>query len=95
LPIAIALGEIEAILNQHSNVRQAIVAVQPDRQNQQSIVAYFIQHERSQTEAEIVEQLRCQLRAKLPGYMMPAAFVCLSNKHRQFPTPASLVRGNC
>ena len=73
----IELGEIEAILNQHSNVRQAVATVRNDRQDPKSIVAYVVRRERSQTEAAAIEELRRELRLKLPGYMIPAAFVFL------------------
>ncbi|HEX5760628.1 MAG TPA: non-ribosomal peptide synthase/polyketide synthase [Thermoanaerobaculia bacterium] len=76
----IELGEVEAALAAHPAVREAVVltredAVDPARVESvrdQRLVAYLIP--RDGVEADAAE-LRRHLRARLPEYMVPAAFV--------------------
>ncbi len=63
----IELGEIEAKLTALESVKEAVVMVRDGR-----LVAYFTEH----TPLEI-EQLRTQLQATLPDYMLPSAYVKL------------------
>ncbi|HKV10311.1 MAG TPA: amino acid adenylation domain-containing protein, partial [Thermoanaerobaculia bacterium] len=62
----IELGEIEAALSAHAGVRQAVVIV---REGQ--LVAYVVG-------GAAVPELRQALRDRLPDYMVPAAFVTLT-----------------
>ncbi|SEG92212.1 nonribosomal peptide synthetase DhbF [Saccharopolyspora kobensis] len=64
----IELGEIEAHLAAHPRVRQAAVVVREDQPGDQRLVGY------TAGTAEAAE-LRSHLAARLPGYMVPAAFV--------------------
>ncbi len=76
----IELGEIEAALAELAGVRQAVVVVRSDRSDgsdgsvgspgDQRLIAYVV------GDAAAAE-LREALRARLPDYMMPAAFVTL------------------
>jgi amino acid adenylation domain-containing protein len=68
----IELGEIEATLAKHAAVRQAVVVAreQPDGKR---LVAYVVAKEDNQ----LASILRAHLEAKLPDYMVPAAFVRL------------------
>ncbi|HTK11072.1 MAG TPA: amino acid adenylation domain-containing protein, partial [Ktedonobacteraceae bacterium] len=72
----IELGEIEAAIKQHSSVHQALVMVREDTPGVKRIVAYVVPQPARET-AELVAQLRRQLKEGLPGYMLPAAFVLL------------------
>lgn len=67
-------GEIEAILEQCKGVRQAVVVVREDREGDKRLVAYLV----GATEAESASTLRSVLASKLPDYMIPSAFVFLS-----------------
>jgi amino acid adenylation domain-containing protein len=68
-------GEIEAVLEQHESVRQAVVVCREDRPGDKRLVAYLI----LQTpEAEIGQPLRQFLQARLPDYMQPSAWVSLA-----------------
>lgn len=83
----VELGEIEAALGQHPLIQTAVVVMQKIEQNHQ-LVAYVVPHRstiptESPTESPPTEQplteraLRSFLKAKLPVYMLPAAFVML------------------
>jgi amino acid adenylation domain-containing protein len=68
----IELGEIEARLAEHESVREPVVLAREDRSGDKRLVAYFV------SDVNIaLEALRAHLRAKLPEYMVPAAFVRL------------------
>jgi amino acid adenylation domain-containing protein len=68
----IELGEIESVLNQHPGVRESVVIPREDLPGERSLVAYLI----TRTGADIcLPALRELVRARLPEYMMPAAFV--------------------
>ena len=69
----VELGEIEAMLVQHEAVNQAVVVVE-DVSGHKRLVAYVVSH------AGVVpttSELRSFLAAKLPNYLLPAAFVVL------------------
>jgi acyl carrier protein len=70
----IELGEIEALLGQHPSVREAVVVAREDAPSEKRLVAYVVGHEEQPTS---VGELRSFLKEKLPGYMMPSAFVLL------------------
>jgi amino acid adenylation domain-containing protein len=71
----IEMGEIEALLNQHHSIRQAIVTVIGDDPNTLCLAAYVVLN---RSEASISE-LRQYLRMKLPEYMVPATWMVLEN----------------
>jgi amino acid adenylation domain-containing protein len=72
-------GEIEAALTQHPAVQTAVVTVRQIRGREQAadrqLVAYVVP--RAGTAVQEGE-LRSRLKAKLPPYMVPAAFVVLA-----------------
>ena len=73
----IELGEIEAVLREVPEVRDAVVVAREDAPGDQRLVAYLL----SRDGALPVSELRNRVSAKLPSYMVPAAFVTLE----QFP----------
>ncbi|HYX15544.1 MAG TPA: amino acid adenylation domain-containing protein [Nostoc sp.] len=70
----IELGEVEVLLNQHLAVRETVVVVSQDSVNSKRLVAYVVP-QKGQTLT--ITELRGFLEAKLPSYMIPAAFVIL------------------
>ncbi|CAD5921078.1 non-ribosomal peptide synthase/polyketide synthase [Planktothrix agardhii] len=79
----IELGEIETILSQHSAVKTAIVIAREDETEQKRLVAYIVPQEGISAQQEqsllAVTELRQFLKAQLPEYMVPSAFVILES----------------
>ncbi|MET9518323.1 amino acid adenylation domain-containing protein [Streptomyces sp. NPDC002994] len=70
----IELGEVEAALTACPGVAQAAVLARPDRQRDEvRLVAYVVAGE----DGTRPQLLRERLRERLPGYMVPSAFVML------------------
>jgi amino acid adenylation domain-containing protein/thioester reductase-like protein len=65
-------GEIEAVLHQHPQVQQAAVVAQEESSGNKYLVAYLVAHQRLSP-----KEVRAFVKARLPDYMTPAAFVQL------------------
>ena len=76
----IELGEIESALAARPAVAEAAVVLRGEAEDSPQLVGYY----RAAGPVD-AEQLRAQLAARLPGYMMPAALVAVE----WFPTTAS------
>jgi amino acid adenylation domain-containing protein len=91
--LRIELGEIETVLSQHGDVQANCVIAREDNTGDKQLVAYIV----AQPEATPkISELRQFLKAKLPDYMLPQAFVLLEAlpltlngkiDHRALPTP--------
>ncbi|VEP13753.1 Linear gramicidin synthase subunit B (fragment) [Hyella patelloides LEGE 07179] len=69
----IELGEIEVVLASHPQVNQTVVIAVEESTGNKRLVAYIV------ADSEITtQQLREHLKAQLPEYMVPSAFVILS-----------------
>lgn len=79
----IELGEITAILSQHPAVEKTVIIVREDVPNDKRLVAYIIPKQKVGTSppdpANLFTDLRDFLKAKLPEYMMPSAYVLLES----------------
>ena len=69
------LGEVEASLCQHPAVTQAVVLAQKITTGNKSLVAYVVS---KQEPLPTGDELRNYLRQRLPEYLVPAAFVVLT-----------------
>ena len=67
-------GEIEAALEEHPAVRQAVVLAREDRPGENRLVAYAV---RKPGQSATVRELRDFIKQRLPDYMVPASFVFL------------------
>jgi amino acid adenylation domain-containing protein len=67
-------GEIEAVLAQHPDVRECVVAARQDQHGQPRLVAWVVPRRGS----SVVSELRQMAQEQLPDYLRPAAFVPLA-----------------
>ncbi|MDF5733508.1 MAG: thioesterase domain-containing protein, partial [Rhizonema sp. PD38] len=91
----IELGEIEAVLSQHPSVHSVVVTSRVDTPGDQRLVAYIVP-QLQLTSSPTMSEWRQFLKTKLPEYMVPSAFVILSElpltpngkvDRRALPTP--------
>ncbi len=71
----IELGEVEATLAEHPAVRRGVVVAREDKPGDKRLVAYYVVSERGQEPT--TSELRAFMKAKVPEYMVPSAFVGL------------------
>jgi acyl-coenzyme A synthetase/AMP-(fatty) acid ligase/acyl carrier protein len=71
---SVDVSEIEMALMAHAAVKQAAVVGRETQSDDRQLVAYFVPSEKP---AATVTQLRNFLKARLPDYMIPSAFVSL------------------
>ncbi|HEY6349972.1 MAG TPA: non-ribosomal peptide synthase/polyketide synthase [Candidatus Angelobacter sp.] len=70
----IEVGEIEAALQEHQGIREAVVAVQEREAGERALIAYVVTDQEKKPGGP---ELRPYLQGKLPSYMVPSAFVQL------------------
>jgi acyl-coenzyme A synthetase/AMP-(fatty) acid ligase len=70
----IELGEIAASLAGHASVKDVAVVVRQDGEEERRLVAYVVS---DAERTSLVDELRVRMRATLPEYMVPSAFVFL------------------
>ncbi len=72
----IELGEIASVLVQHPSINDALVITRTETSGDKRLVAYFVP---KNDQSSNVGELQDFLRKKLPGYMIPAAFIQMNN----------------
>ncbi|MEH2112700.1 non-ribosomal peptide synthetase [Nostoc sp.] len=72
----VELGEIEAFLGQHQNVRENVVVAQQQEVGNLQLVAYVVA---KREPIPSISELRTFLKEKLPEYMLPSDFVMLES----------------
>lgn len=78
----VELGELEFVLQQHPNVRDTVVVLRQEPSGTKHLVAYVILKEPHE---EAVNELRNDLKRKLPDYMIPAYLIVVD----EFPITAN------
>jgi amino acid adenylation domain-containing protein/non-ribosomal peptide synthase protein (TIGR01720 family) len=73
----IELGEIESVLMWQDRVKESVVVVREDRPGDRRLVAYVVPAPEAGPADDLRRRLRAALTDKLPGYMVPSAFVFL------------------
>ncbi len=79
----IELGEVETVLSQHPQVRETAIIIREEQASNKQLVAYVVPQPDASTEDALTQnrltttELRQFLKAKLPEYMIPSAFVIL------------------
>ncbi|MDJ0695421.1 non-ribosomal peptide synthetase [Mastigocoleus sp. MO_188.B34] len=85
-------GEIEAILEEHPQVRQAVVLDKHTDHDNSKLVAYVVvdsaleEHLRQNSSSDednptppaLLSELKANLRQKLPSYMIPSSFIAIA-----------------
>ncbi|ABA23460.1 Amino acid adenylation [Trichormus variabilis ATCC 29413] len=71
----IEIGEIENVLSSHPQVREAVVIARDDNAQEKQIIAYITYNSIKPQ----LDNLRDFLKARLPDFMIPAAFVMLEH----------------
>ncbi len=94
------LGEIEAVLAQHPQVREAVVELRELRPRDDGLVGYLVRHGGAGAGERFCDELRDWLATRLPEVMIPAVFVGLvelpltpSGKVDRAALPAPELRG--
>lgn len=75
----VELFEIEAVLNQHPTVQDAIVLAPEDSLGNKRLVAYLLPRDRATADQPWMATLKTYLHTKLPGYMVPSQFLVLES----------------
>lgn len=76
--LRIELGEIEAELLRDPRVKETVVIAREDVAGDKRLVAYLVPLREQEHESALsAEELRARLKASLPDYMVPSAFVLL------------------
>ena len=70
----VELGEIEAVLGQHPEVRENVATVREDSPGDKRLVAYIVPHQGRNPTTSALQRF---LRERLPEYMVPAVFMPL------------------
>jgi acyl-coenzyme A synthetase/AMP-(fatty) acid ligase/aryl carrier-like protein len=71
----IELGEIEARLAESPDVCESVVIAHKEASGEKRLLAYVVPADEAVNPAELAAALRTYMRARLPDYMVPSAFM--------------------
>lgn len=71
----VELAEVESVLTQHPDIREAVVLTREDQTGSKQLVSYIV----SKSKKEDLNQIQDFLKEKLPNYMIPSVFVWLDS----------------
>jgi arthrofactin-type cyclic lipopeptide synthetase C len=74
--VRIELGEIESRLCMHPGVKEGVVVLREDEPGDKRLLAYYTETKKGSVK---LDELRTFIRAALPEYMIPGAFVALDH----------------
>ena len=77
--LRVEIDEVETILGQHSQVREAAVVSRPQKSGEATLGAFLVAHS---SESASSAELRAFLRSRLPAYMVPSTFQFLDTLPR-------------
>lgn len=75
----VELGEIEAALKQHPNIRDCVVIVSEAKSRQKQILAYFVPLLKDIPSDVYSTEIRQFLQQKLPDYLIPSFYIRLES----------------
>jgi len=78
----IELGEIELLLNLQPEIKQSLVVLRKNINNQEQLIAYVVTHKGSEEEQSkqfLYNKIKNYLKKHLPHYMIPNKFVLLEH----------------
>jgi len=73
----IELGEIDTHLSQHPNVRENVTLVRRDKNEEKTLVTYFVAMGEYENDNVLIRNIRDYLKKKLPSYAIPSVFARL------------------
>ncbi|ORX45791.1 large subunit of L-aminoadipate-semialdehyde dehydrogenase [Piromyces finnis] len=74
----IELGEIDTHLSQHPNVRENVTLVRRDKNEEKTLVTYFVTMGEYENDTVLIRNIRDYLKKKLPSYAIPSVFARLN-----------------
>ncbi|MDX1935262.1 MAG: non-ribosomal peptide synthetase [Capsulimonadales bacterium] len=75
----IEMGEIEAVLQQHFDIRDAAIVAKGKPDEERSLAAYFVRRDGAPEPTALIGVLKDFLRQRLPDHMIPAHWIALPN----------------
>lgn len=75
----IEITEIEAVINQHQDIKQAVVIFCHEKSNDKSLIAYIVLKQLGENKLteQLIQKLRTYLKEHLPDYMIPTSWQLL------------------
>lgn len=72
----VELGEVEALISQHPNIRENLVVVNQEKIGNMQLIAYIVVKTQP---VPSINELRSFLKEKLPDHMIPSIFIILES----------------